>query len=557
MGAKSPPAARAGSTGVESAWTDGRVPKLAPALLIALLALAACNDAPQRPACPAGQVCLEYGNNTEPQTLDPAKANMIDEASIISDLMMGLTTDAADATPIPGAATHWETSADGLVWTFHLRESKWSDGVPVTADDFVFGLRRLMDPKIASIYAYLAYVIKGGQAVNEGKAAPETLGVRALDPRTVEITLEHPAPYLPELLKHQSFYAVPKHVVEKYGDAWVQPAHYVSNGAYKLVSWRLGDRITAVKNPYFWDAKNVCIDRVNYYPTPDVVTAERRVARGELDLNTRFQSNRYQRLQETMPGAAHTGVSLAVAYLSFNTRDVAAFKDIRVRRALSMTVDREFLTRKLLRAGQEPAYAFVPGITANYVKNGPKVAWASMPFAARQVEARRLLAAAGFTAKRPLTLAITTPNNTDTLLLMEAIQADWRSIGVEVKIEQNEGGVAFAAYRNRDFDIGSMSWYGDFNDPVTFLGLFKSDTGAQNYGDYKNPAFDALLAQADQEPDAIKRADILARAEKLILDDEATIPIYFVVNRNLVSNRVTGWADNAPNFHRTRWMCLK
>jgi oligopeptide transport system substrate-binding protein len=191
------------------------------------------------------------------------------------------------------------------------------------------------------------------------------------------------------------------------------------------------------------------------------------------------------------------------------------------------------------------------------VKDWPKVRWAAMHFAARQVEAKRLLAEAGFTAKRPLKLTITTPNNTDTLLLMEAIQADWRAIGVEVKIAQNETGVAFNAYRNRDYEVGSMSWYGDFNDPVTFLGLFKSDTGAQNYGDYRNPAYDALLADADQEPDAGKRAQILARAEQLILDAEATAPIYFVVNRNLVSRRVTGWADNAPNFHRTRWMCLK
>ncbi|MBU1375383.1 MAG: peptide ABC transporter substrate-binding protein [Alphaproteobacteria bacterium] len=521
------------------------------------LALTGCNSAPQRADCPAGQVCLEYGNNSEPQTLDPGKANLVDEASIIGDLMTGLTTDGPDAVPVPGAATHWETSPDGLVWTFHLREAKWSDGVPVTADDFVYGLRRTLDPKIASIYAYLLYVIKGGQAVNEGKAPLDSLGVRALDPRTVQITLEHPAPYLPELLKHQSFFPVPKHVVEKYGDGWVKPGRYVSNGAFKLAAWRLGDRITVVKDPLFYDARNVCIDRVNYYPTPDVVSAERRVARGELDINTRFQSNRYERLKQTMPGVPHTDVSLAISYLSFNTRDVAAFRDIRVRRALSMTVDREFITAKLMRAGQIPAYSFVPAITANYVKDGPRLSWAGMPFAQRQTTAKALLAQAGFTAKRPLKLTITTPNNTDTLLLMEAIQADWRAIGVEVKIEQNESGVAFNAYRNRDFEIGSMSWYGDFNDPVTFLGLFKSDTGAQNYGDYKNPAYDALLAAADQEADAQTRAGILARAEKLIIDDEATIPIFFVVNRNLVSNRVTGWTDNAPNFHRTRWMCLR
>ena len=521
----------------------------------AALVLTACQGAPQRPACPTGKVCLEYGNNAEPQTLDPHKANLIDEGAIIGDLIMGLTTDAPDATPVPGVATHWETSADGLVWTFHLRPSKWSDGVPVTADDFVFGIGRTLDPKTASIYAYLLYVIKGGQAVNEGKAPLTSLGVRALDPLTVEITLEHPAPYLPELTKHQSFFPAPRHVVEKLGDAWVQPGKYVSNGPFKLTAWKLGDKITVEKNPWFWDAKNVCLDRINFYPTPDVVSAERRVARGELDLNTSFQSNRYERLKASMPGVARTDVALATSYLSFNTRDVAAFKDVRVRRALSEAIDRDFITAKLLRAGQQPAYAFVPPIAANYVK-GPRLRWADKPFAARQVEARALLAQAGYTAERPLEITILTANNTGTLLLVEALQADWRSIGVKVKLQQSEAAVAFDAYRNRAFQVGSMSWFGDFNDPVTFLGLMKSDTGAQNYGDYKNPAYDALLAEADQEPDVSARAQILARAEQLMLDEEAIAPLFYVVNRNLIGKQVTGWVGNAPNFHRTRWMCL-
>jgi oligopeptide transport system substrate-binding protein len=523
----------------------------------AALALSACQDKVRRPDCPTGKVCLEYGNNGEPQTLDPQKANLVDEASIINDLMLGLTTEAADGSPIPGAATHWETSPDGLVWTFHLREGRWSDGREVTADDFVYGMRRTLDPKTASIYAYLLYVIEGGQAANEGKAPLESVGVHALGPRTVQIRLQHPAPYLPELLKHQSFFPAPKHVVEKHGDQWVQPGRYVSNGAFKLTAWRLGDRITVEKNPYFYEADKVCLDRVNYYPTPDVVSAERRVARGELDLNTRFQSNRYQRLQRTMPGVARTGVGLSTSYLSFNTRDVAAFRDIRVRRALSMAIDREFITSKLLRAGEQPAYAFVPPVVANYVAEGPKLRWAATPFAQRQAEARRLLAQAGFSRARPLKIEILSANNTDTLLLMEAVQADWRAIGVDVSLSQAEGGVAFAAYRERAFEVGSMAWIGDFNDPLTFLGLMKSDTGAQNYGDYKNPRYDALLAQADQEPDVARRAEILARAEQTMLDDEAFIPIFFRVNRNLVSPRVTGWVDNPPNFHRARYLCLR
>ncbi|WP_304219108.1 peptide ABC transporter substrate-binding protein, partial [Phenylobacterium aquaticum] len=310
------------------------------AALVATLALAGCQAKVTRSPCPKGQVCVEYGNNAEAASLDPQKANLVDEATIISDLIVGLTTDAPDGSPVPALATGWETSADGLVWTFHLRDAVWSDGVPVTADDFVYAYRRILDPQTASIYAYLLYILKNGQALNEGKASPDALGVRALDAHTLQLTLEHPAPYLPEIAKHQSFFPVPKHAVEKWGDAWIQPAHFVGDGPYSLVEWRLGDYIRVQKNPRYFDADKVCIDRINYYPTPDAVMAERRVLRGELDVNTMFQSNRIGRMRQTMPDTVRTGTILATAYLSFNTHDVAAFRDIRVRRALSEAIDR-------------------------------------------------------------------------------------------------------------------------------------------------------------------------------------------------------------------------
>lgn len=459
--------------------------------------------------------------------------------------------------PTPAAATSWETSPDGLVWTFHLRRGAlWSDGVPVTADDFVFSYRRILDPKTASIYAYIVAIIKGGQQINDGKAPLESLGVRAIDPYTLEMTLEHPAPYLPELLKHQSFFPVPRHAVEKYGDAWVQPGHYVGNGPFRLVSWRLGDKLQVVKSATFWDAANVCVDRINYYPIPDQVSAERRIQRGELDINTSFQSNRYQRIKATMPGVARTHISLATGYLAFNTRDVKALQDIRVRRALSESIDRDFITGKLLRAGQLPAYSFVPPGTLNYTA-GPKTRWAAESFTQRQIEARGLLAQAGYSATHPLKLEIKAANSTDTLLISEAIQADWRTIGVEVSIIQNDGTIAFSSYRNRDFQIGPVNWFADFNDPMTFLGLMKSNTGAQNYGDYKNPAYDALLARADQEADAAARAQILKRAEQTMLDDEGMAPVSFTVSRSLVSPKVTGWVGNPLNVHRARWLCRK
>ncbi|MDB5451543.1 MAG: Peptide transporter substrate-binding protein, partial [Caulobacteraceae bacterium] len=438
-------------------------------LAVAVPALAGCQRGSHRPPCPAGKVCLEVGRNTEALTLDPQKSSLVDEFTIISELIVGLTTDGPDGRPVPAMATSWETSPDGLAWTFHLRDAKWSDGTPVTADDFVYAYRRLLSPQTGSINAYLAYILKNGRAVNDGTARPEALGASAPDAHTLKLTLEHPAPYLLELTKHVSFFPLPRHVVERYGDGWVQPGHHVANGPFKLVSWRLGDHIEVVKNPEYFDAADVCPDRINFYPTPDAIGAERRVASGELDINTNFQSNRIGHLREAMPGVARAHVSLATSYVGFNTHDKGPLQDIRVRRALSQAIDRDFITSKLLRAGQQPAYSFVPPGTANYVA-GPRLRWAAMPLAARQASAKTLLAQAGYGPGHPLKITIKSSNATDTLLLMEAIQADWRAIGVDVGLSQNEYAVAVAAYRNRDFQVGGMQWYADFNDPITFLG---------------------------------------------------------------------------------------
>jgi oligopeptide transport system substrate-binding protein len=527
------------------------------ALSAAALLLAGCQGKPHRPACPAGWKCLEYGLALEPATLDPQKANLLSESWVIGEMMMGLTEDGPDGSPVPGIATRWETSPDGLTWTFHLRhDARWSDGEPVTADDFVFGLRRLLDPNTASVYAYLAYVLKNGQAVNEGKAPPQALGASAVDPYTLRLTLEHPAPYLLELTKHQSFYPAPRHVVEKYGDAWVKPGVYVSDGPYKLVSWRLGDHISMVRNPYFFDARKVCLDRVDYFAAPDAIALERRVERGELDVAMTFQSNRIERLRKVMPAYVRVHTALATSYLSFNTHDVKAFQDVRVRRALSESIDRDFITRKLMRAGERSAYSFVPPGTANYAF-GPRTRWADEPLAQRQIEAKALLAQAGYTPQHPLKIVMKTSSDSNTLLLVQAVQADWRSIGVEASLVQNDGPVVFAAYADRDYQVGAMAWYADFNDPLTFLGLLKSDTGAQNYGDYRNPAYDALLDEADEQADAAQRARTLSRAEQVMLDDEAIAPMFFTVNRSLVSPRLTGWVDNAEDLHRALWLCMK
>ena len=530
--------------------------RLIAAALAAVLLLAGCGQGAQRPPCPAGKVCLEYGNDADPLTLDPQLAQTVWESVVIGDLMMGLTTEDVQGRVSPGMAERWEASPDGLTWTFHLRPAVWSDGEPVTADDFVFAYRRILDPKTGSVYAYMVQILKNGAAAAAGKAPLESVGARALDARTLQLTLEHPAPYLPEILMHQSFYPTPAHAVRRWGEAWVQPGRYVSNGPYRLAAWRLGDRLTVEKNPRFFDAPHVCVDRIDYYPTDDSVAAERRVARGELDVNTRFQSNRLAHIRAIMPGYARTHVYLATSYLTFNTRDPGPLRDARVRRALSEAIDREFITGKLMRAGQKPAYRFVPPGTAG-AQAGPRLTWAKLSFAERQAQARALLAQAGYGPARPLKFELKVGAAPDTQLLAQAVQADWRQIGVEAKLVQNESQILFAALGQRDFQASFVAWVGDYNDPLTFLELFQSETGAQNYGDYRNPAYDALLAAAAQEPDAARRSALLARAEQTILDDEAVAPVYFRVSTNLVNPRITGWIDNIPDKHRARWLCAR
>lgn len=523
---------------------------------LALFCLAACAPKqPSRPPCPEGKICIQAGNSSEPVSLDPHKVTGTWEDRILSSMLMGLTQDAPDGTAIPGMAERWETSADGLVWTFYLREATWSDGEPVTADDFVFALRRILDPKTASEYASILYFIKNAQAANEGDASIETIGARAVSPRVLELTLSHPAPYLPEVAKHQTMYPLPRHVVEKYGDAWSSPKTYVGNGPFNVVDWRLGDYVKVVKNPRFYEADKVCVDEIYYYPTNDATMAERRVKRGELDLNTDIQSNRISFLKEEMPGYVRTHTYLGVTYMAFNA-SVPAFKDKRVRVALAMAIDRDFITQKLLRGGQTPAYTFVPPGVANY-KTAKPPAWASWPFEKRQAEARRLLAAAGYGPANPLKIEIKHRNTPDPMLFMPAVQADWKAIGVDARLAQNEAQIAYAAYRSRDFQVADAAWIADYNDAMSFLYLQQSATGSQNYGDYKNPAYDALLAKADAEPDAARRADYLAEAERIMLDDAPVAPIYFYVNKNLVSPKITGFVDNIIDHHRARYWCVR
>lgn len=530
-----------------------RLPRLAAAGALALV-LAACSGGGGEKA--SDVPTLRRGISAKVDTLDPHKSSAQWENIVIGDMFIGLTTDGPDAHPRPGMATRWDTSPDGLVWTFHIGDYYWSDGSPVVADDFVYALRRIQSPEVASQYASLLYLIKNASKVNAGELPPEEIGVRAVDDKTLEITLEYPAPYLPGLLSHYTTYPVPRQAVEQYGDAWIQPEHIVVNGPYKLVYWRTGDQLVADKNPNGFGAAEACFDRVVYFELEDLTSVENKIEAGDLDINNAFDGARLPEIEAKLPGWPRTYPALNTTYWTFNTK-VAPFDDVRVRKALALALDREFMVKNVLTPGFQPAYSFVPPGIDNYDVPHPELDWKDMSRTDRLAEAKRLLEEAGFGPDKPLEFEFIHRSTDDNPKVAPVAQANWAEIAPWVKptIIKQDTKVLYARLRQSDFSVADAAWIADFDDPINFLYLLKSDTGQQNYGDYSNPAYDALLDRSNSELDLHKRAETFAEAEALMLNDYPITPMWFQVNKNLVDPTLTGWEDNAKDQHRSRFLC--
>lgn len=504
----------------------------------------------------AAAVTLHRGNQNDPDTLDPHKATGQWESNILGDLFLGLVTEDAAANPIPGAAESWTTSADGLVWTFKMRQgATWSDGVPVTAEDFVFSLRRQLDPATASQYASMLYDIVGAEAVNAGTQAPETLGVRAIDAATLEITLTHPAAYLPQLLMHQITYPVPRHVIEKAGAAWIRPENYVSNGPFKLAAFTPNDHVRVVKNDRFYDAANVRLDEIFYYPTDDSQAALKRFRTGELDLNIGFPSQQVDFLKRNFAQEMHVATLVNIRYIAMNTRK-RPFDDIRVRQAIALGINREVIAREILRAGEVPAYSLVPPGTAGY-EDGPRLAFAGWPMDKRLSDAKLLLQEAGYGPDKPLSFRFNYISDNDSRNVAAALQRMWAAIGIEVELVASEKKVHYNTVRAGDYEVSENNWFADFNDAKNFLFLTQPSANDMNVSKYARAEFETLIRQSDQAVDPAQRAALMKKAEAMMLEDAPITPLYYGVSRNLVHVWVKGWEDNLVNTHRSRWLFVE
>lgn len=498
---------------------------------------------------------LHRGNGGEPATLDPHLSDNQLESWIIGDMLMGLYTEGPDAAPIFGAAESVETSADGRTWTFTLRDHTWSDGTPVTADDFVFAWRRILDPKTAAVYAKILYPFKNARAINAGEAAPESLGARAVDARTLELKLDEAAPYLPQLLCHQTAFPVPKHVVEEKGRDWARAGTYLANGPYVLSEWRPNDHIRLAKNPRFYDAAALKIETVYFYPTQDQSSALKRFRAGELDTNDNIPSAQLDWVRDNLGDALRMEPYLGSAYLTLNARR-KPLDDIRVREALSLATDRETITGKVLRFGEPAAYSIVPPATSNYPAT-ETLPFKETPFADRVARAKELLQQAGFGPDKRIALKFNTTSATDQKRVAAALQQMWREVFVDLEIVQSDVVIHYAVLKEHDFDVGTAGWIADFDDAKNFLFLFLSNNAEFNYGGFDSPEFDALYAQAAQTADAAARGKILAQAERLALDSHTSIPMRFPVTRNIVQPYVKGWITNKRDTNRTRWLSIE
>ncbi|HYF56153.1 MAG TPA: peptide ABC transporter substrate-binding protein [Salinarimonas sp.] len=525
--------------------------KRAAVALVATLALAGAS---------AAQVVYNRGNDADPETLDPQKTSTTYEDHVLRDMYEGLMIYDAAARVVPGAASAVEASPDGRVYRFTLREgARWSNGDPVTAGDFVYSLRRIMNPATGAKYANILYPILNAERINKGGAGarPEDLGVRAVDERVLEITLERPTPYFLELLTHQTGFPVHPPSVERHGAAFTRPENAVSNGAYVLKEWVPNSHIRLEKNPRFHDAANVRIDVVNVLPHRDLGAAARRFMAGELHSTSDLPADQLKSLRERLGDQVRISPRLGTWYLAVNTAK-APLDDVRVRQALSMTIDREFIADTIWNGAYLPAYSFVPPGVGNYGEPA-HAAFKDLSPIDREERARALLKEAGYgPGAKPLRVEIrynTTDNNKNTVV---AIGDMWKAIGVETAFVNTDAKTHFAHLREGgDFDVARAGWIADYSDPQNFLFLLLSDNRGFNYARYRNPDFDALLRRADAEPDLAKRAAILLEAERMVTRDQPYIPVLTYANNNLVSRKLEGWVENARGTHPTRFMAIR
>ena len=483
-----------------------------------------------------------YNLGADPRTIDPALNNTSDGNNVIINIFEGLLRTGLDDKPEPGCAESWEVSDDGMTWKFHLRENlKWSDGEKLTASHFKDGILRTLNSETGSPYAYYAFFIKNGEKFYNGKATAEEVGLHAADDKTLIIELEYKNPLIMEYLEFPVFLPVRMDVVNKSERTWAtRPETLISNGAFKLESWKHGDggEIVLVKNPEYWQADEVKVDRLRFVMINDENTALAAFKAGRIDYMGSIPSQMLPMLLKS--GQAKSSPTLGVAFCSFNTTK-PPFDDVRVRKAFTLAIDKKIIVDKILMGNQRPATGFVcdlvPGTTSekDFRTEGGKF----LPENADINEAKRLLAEAGYPDGKGFPkISYKYNSNPGNKSLAEALQGMWKKfLGIEVELLNEEWKVFIETRQQKNFDIAREAWIMDFFDGANLLETLMSDSPQNNTG-YKNQDFDTAMIKASREMDHSKRINYMHEAEEILMNDMPVAPIYFYSSAIMQSKRV-------------------
>ncbi len=496
---------------------------------------------------------LERGLAADPSGLDPHLITGLPEINVVSALFEGLVgEDPVDGHAVPAVAERWETSPDGLTWTFHLRAgARWSNGAPLVAADFVRSVERALSPALGADNAAMLFVLANAEAWHRGDLKDfAAVGIHALGDHTLQLSLAHPAPYLPSLLSHPIWYPVYLPALEKAGGAtrresnWTAPENFVGNGPFTLKAWKRGELIVADKSPTYWDAATVRLNSIHFHPAEDRESEERAFRAGQLHITEALPVSKVDTYRRNQPAVLKISPFLATYFYRVNTTR-PGLGDKRVRQALSLALDRQAIVDTITRGGQKAAHSYVP----------PDVPGYTPPVALKEdlAEARRLLAEAGYPNGQGLPgIEITINSSGNHRIIAEAVQQMWRRLGLAVEINNMEQASLFAKRRALDYTVMRSEWVADFADPKSFLDIFRGGS-SNNHTGWASLAYDARLHDADKDADpAARRADLQA-AESILLDELPVIPVYTYTTVRLVHPSVRGWhplpLDRHPYKH--------
>lgn len=527
-------------------------------LAVLMLAAVGCSG---RSSSGSQEMVIRMNIGTNPPSLDPRVTTGLPESHVEIALFEGLMRLDEKGNAIPGAAERYEVNDDATVFTFYLRDGlKWSNGDPLTAEDFVWTWKSVLDPLLASEYAYQLYYIKGAEEMNTFTSDPkwenasdeeikaeferlaQNFGAVALDDKTLRVTLEAPTPYFLSLTAFHVYYPVHRASVEANPEAWFRnPDTLVGNGPFKLVSWTDKDKVIVEKNPNYWGANEVKLDKIEFYLIEEESTATTMFENGELDIiESGVNTAELDRLKEQYPNELKILPDLGIYYYLFNV-EKEPLNDKRVRQALALAIDRNAIVTQITKGGQVPAYALVPeGIpegNGDFRLNGGD-------FFQEDVEkARQLLAEAGYPNGQGFpTLTILYNTSEGHQRIAEAIQEMWKNnLGINVQLTNQEWGVYLDSRSTGDYEIARAGWIGDYIDPMTFIDMFVTG-GGNNDTNWGNAQYDALVNTAKKSADAAERYKAMHEAEAILMDEMPIMPIYFYTRVIMVSEDVEGWS---------------